>query len=504
MYMSSREERFTVLKDKLREILNIRAVLALLQWDEEVNMPPNGAEARGDQLKTIAQILHRLETDTYLGEELSYFYECKNGLSSDDAKMIEEARYDYQRAVKIPSSWVGKFAEVRSKAYHAWVQARHQSDFSIFQPYLDEIVSLCRERASLLGYEKSPYDALLEDFERGTDTQTLDRLFSELEQEQSKIYQSVLGEGRPGSVFEGKTWDTGKQWEITLQLLSAIGFDFNSGRQDRSVHPFTTNFDIYDVRITTRLNSTNLFSGIFSSLHEGGHALYEQGFRKEDRGTWLAQAPSLGIHESQSRFWENFVGRSFSFCQYFLPLLKQYFPNEFENIPPELLYREINRVFMNFIRVEADECSYNLHIVLRYRIEKDLIEGSIQVSDVPDYWNHLFEKLFGSAPPNDADGCLQDIHWSHGSFGYFPSYALGNLFAGQILEKIKTELNIDELIKEGDFIPVHDWLKKNIFEIGRRCCAKEIVEKISGKPVSSTLFLSYLKEKYSKIYQISL
>ncbi len=306
--MKDEEERFFKLKERLSEILNLRAVFALLQWDEEVNMPPGGAESRGQQLKLIAEMIHRLETDPLLGETLSYFSEHDDNLSFDDKIMVREAMYDYQRAIKIPEVWVGKFAEARSKAYHAWVEARKKSDFSVFKPSLETIINLCRERAELLGYINSPYDALLEDYERGVDTQILDVLFHDLEIEQSKIYQAILQKDIGQSIFEGKVWDTEKQWQITLRLLTAIGFDFNSGRQDRSIHPFTTNFDIYDVRITTRLNPNNLFSGIFSSLHEGGHALYEQGFRKEDRGTWLAQAPSLGIHESQSRFWENIIG----------------------------------------------------------------------------------------------------------------------------------------------------------------------------------------------------
>jgi len=499
--MTIQEEPFLKLKEHLSEILSLRAVFALLQWDEEVNMPPGGAESRGQQLKLMAEIIHKLETAPSLGEELTYFLE-KDDLDPDNKIMVREAMYDYQRSVKIPKEWIGKFAQARSQAYHAWVESKNQSDFSLFQSSLETIVSLCRERAELLGYKNSPYDALLEDYERGVDTQILDTLFSELEKEQSKIYHTILHQGVRKSIFEEKRWDTDKQWEITLHLLNAIGFDFNSGRQDRSVHPFTTNFDIYDVRITTRLNPNNLFSGIFSSLHEGGHALYEQGFSREDRGTWLAQAPSLGIHESQSRFWENIVGRSYPFFVFLLPLLKKYFPFELEGITPEVIYREVNRVEPNCIRVEADECSYNLHIVLRYKIEKDIIEGKLSISEIPEYWNFLFKALFGYLPPDDAHGCLQDIHWAHGSFGYFPSYALGNLFSAQITEKINAELDMTQLISRGDFIPIRDWLKEHVYKIGRRQTSRDIVKNISGSEISHRPYINYLKTKYGEIYKV--
>lgn len=501
--MESQEKRFLNLKERLSEIINLRAVFALLQWDEEVNMPPGGAESRGQQLKLIAEMIHKLETSPLLGDDLVYFIERQEDLTPDNRAMVREAMYDYQRSIKIPEQWVGKFAQARSKAYHAWVDARSKSDFRLFEESLDTIINLCRERAELLGYTNSPYDALLEDYERGIDTELLDTLFHELEKEQSKIYQIILQQGAYKSVFEGKSWDTEKQWEITLRLLNAIGFDFNSGRQDRSVHPFTTNFDIYDVRITTRLNPDYLFSGIFSSLHEGGHALYEQGFREEDRGTWLAQAPSLGIHESQSRFWENIIGRSDSFCKFLLPILKEYFPSELEDITPEIIYKEVNRVFQNCVRVEADECSYNLHIILRYRIEKDLIEGNLSVSEIPEYWNELFKSLFGYLPPNDAHGCLQDIHWSHGSFGYFPSYTLGNLFSAQITEKIRSELNVSELITQGNFIPIRNWLKEHIYNVGRRQCARDIIKNICDVDISHQPYITYLKHKYGEIYKVN-
>jgi carboxypeptidase Taq len=306
------------------------------------------------------------------------------------------------------------------------------------------------------------------------------------------------------SKFYGIKWDEDKQKQITLELLNCIGFDFSAGRQDVSVHPFTTNLDIWDVRITTRFSEENLFSGIYSTLHECGHALYEQGFRIEDRGTWLAQAPSYGIHEAMSRFWENIVGRSFAFCKFIYPILKNYFPDEFSKISPEDIYEEVNQVKENFIRVEADECSYNLHIILRYIIEKELIHGKLSVQSVPERWNSLSEEILGLRPPNNSKGCLQDIHWSHGSFGYFPSYALGNLFSVQIAESLKEQVMFEECVERGDFAQIREWLKKNIYDVGRRLKASEIVERATHRHVSFEPFINYLYEKYSSLYNIPL
>ncbi|MCX8063882.1 MAG: carboxypeptidase M32 [Candidatus Hydrogenedentes bacterium] len=498
------DNQLECVKEKLQRILSLRAILSLLHWDEEVFMPPKGAESRARQLKVMAELIHEFETDKCLLDELDSALEKREGLSDDEFLMLEEARYDLQRALKVPSKWVGKFTEMRSKAYHSWVEARKNKNFLIFAPYLEELVLLLRERAEYLGYVGSPYNALLEDYERGVTVEKLESIFNELLEKQTSIYKTLLDKQDRYSKFSGKEWSTEKQQELSTNLLTKIGFDFNAGRQDISIHPFTTNLDLFDVRITTRFSKENPFSGIYSSLHECGHALYEQGFKLEDRGTWIAQAPSYGIHEAMSRFWENIVGRSLSFCKYLYGLLTDYFPGEMAEITPEEIYMEVNRIKENFIRVEADECSYNLHIILRFIIERELIEGKISVNSVPDRWNSLFIEIFGLCPPDDTKGCLQDIHWSHGSFGYFPSYALGNIFSAQIAERLKTEIEFNECIEKGDFAPIKDWLKENIFEVGRRFKAVEIVEKVSNKPLSSQPFINYLREKYSDLYKVVL
>ncbi len=491
-------------KSKLNKILNLRSISSLLEWDQEVYMPPKGAESRAVQLKTISELIHQFETDKSLLDDLTRLLESKDTLSQDEVIMFEEAYYDIQRASKIPTDWVGKFAETRSQAYHAWVEAREKSDFSIFAPHLENLIILLRERTEYLGYEGSPYNALLEDYERGMTVEKLDILFDTLLRKQSIIFKSILSNKVECLKFSCVEWEEQRQKEVTLRLLERIGFDFSAGRQDTSVHPFTINLDVFDVRITTRFSRKNLFSGIYSSLHECGHALYEQGFRLEDRGTWLAQAPSYGIHEAMSRFWENIVGRSLAFCNYLYPLLREYFPDELQGVSPEDIYGEVNQVKENFIRVEADECSYNLHIILRYIIEKELIEGKINVSSIPERWRFLSLEIFGYEPPNDSMGCLQDIHWAHGSFGYFPSYALGNLFSAQIAEKLRNEVSFDECVENGDFLPIREWLKKNIFEVGRRLKASEIVEKVSARTLSAEPFIGYLENKYSNLYGVCL
>lgn len=502
--MSLSISKLDSIKKKLEKIITLRSILSLLHWDEEVYMPPKGAENRARQLRVISELIHQLETENSLYEELCSILDNKELLSSDNAVMLEEVMYDIERIRKIPSEWVGRFAETTSKAYHAWVEARKNKDFSAFATNLEEIIGLLREKVEYLGYEGSPYNALLEDYERGMTVEKLECIFDALLDQQGRIYRSVMGKTNRISKISGKDWCIEKQNAITHRLLNQIGFDFTAGRQDISVHPFTTNLDLFDVRITTRFSKGNPFSGIYSSLHECGHALYEQGFRLEDRGTWLAQAPSYGIHECISRFWENIVGRSLSFCKYLHKLLKETFPLEMSDITPEDIYFEVNQVRENFIRVEADECSYNLHIILRFIIERELIEGKISVRSVPERWNSLSMEIFGTSPPDDSLGCLQDIHWSHGSFGYFPSYALGNLYSAQIAKKIESEIAYYDCIENGEFAPIKEWLKKNIFEIGRRLKAVEIVEKVSNSPVSSEFFIDYLKKKYSTLYEVSL
>lgn len=492
------------LKDKLATVHDLNMATAVLHWDLEVYMPPKGAAARGQQIATLSSLAHRFFTASEIGDLLAACQTEAATLSEDENALVAETAYDYERAVKLPEDLVKRFAQTQSKAYEAWVKARAASDYSLFQEPLKEIIALNREKAECFGYEGSPYNALLEEFERGMTAEQLDVIFGRLAQEQSVLVQEIADSPeQPKLDWLEQEWDTDKQWEFTLRVLKDMGYDFDAGRQDRSVHPFTTNFDLYDVRVTTRLNAKELFSALTGSIHEGGHALYEQGFRPEDQGTVLASAPSLGIHESQSRMWENMIGRSAPFWKYYAPAMKTLYPGQLDSVDADMMYRAVNHVQPSLIRVEADECTYNLHIILRYELERALIEGSLEVADVPAAWNEKIKQYLGLDVPDDAQGCLQDIHWSHGAFGYFPTYALGNLYAAQLFEKI--EQDIPALwtgCEKGDFTALLEWLRTQVHRVGRRKTAPQIVQDATGNTPDSDAYLRYLSGKYGKLYAI--
>ncbi|MBI5095553.1 MAG: carboxypeptidase M32 [Candidatus Hydrogenedentes bacterium] len=493
-----------LLRQKLGEIADVNSAIALLQWDQETYMPPKGANARGQQLATLSALSHRLLTAPELGILLEQLRQRSTGLDPDDAILVSETQYDVKRSTKLPESFVHEFAEEQSKAFQVWVEARAQSDFRKFQPNLERMVELLRRKADLLGYEGSPYNALLEEFERGMTAEQLRPLFAELAEQQSGLVKQITNAHRAlDTNWLNQEWAPAAQWELSLRVLREMGYDLEAGRQDKSVHPFTTSFDKYDVRITTRISSKDLFSGLMGSIHEGGHALYDQGFLDKDRRGTLASAPSLGVHESQSRMWENLVGRSLPFWKRCLPALNELFPSQFERVTAEAVYAAVNRVQPSLIRVEADECTYNLHIILRFEIEVALIEGTLKVSEIPDAWNAKVKAYLGLDVPNDAQGCLQDIHWSHGAMGYFPTYALGNLYAAQLFEKILEEIpDLWSRVEAGDFAALLAWLRRRVHVYGRRKTANEIICEATGQPPSAAPFLRYLAKKYGALYSL--
>jgi carboxypeptidase Taq len=493
-----------VLRERLGEVADISSALSLLHWDQEVYMPPKGAMARGQQIATLSALSHRLFTAKEMGTLLEDLREQADHMQPDDAKLVEETLYDYRRATCLPEKFVHAFAEECSNAYEAWVVARKESRFAFFQPHLEKLVTLLRQKADLLGYNGSPYNALLEDYERGMTAEELSRIFGDLAVKQSALIERIMASPkRPDIGWLSQRWDESAQWDFTLKVLADMGFDFEAGRQDKSVHPFTTKFDLRDVRVTTRVDPEDLFSALFGSIHEGGHALYEQGILEKDRRTTLGDAPSLGIHESQSRMWENMVGRSLPFWKYYTPHLRQRYPDQLKGVSPEQVYQAVNHVEPSLIRVEADECTYNLHIILRFEIEVALIEGSIRTAEVPEVWNAKVKQYLGLEVPNDAKGCLQDIHWSHGGMGYFPTYALGNLYAAQMFEKITEEIaGLWNQIEEGQFGGLLFWLRQNVHSLGRRKTASEIVKDSTGHPPGSEAFLAYLEKKYGTLYGV--
>lgn len=498
------DDAMKTLRGKLAEIADVQAAIALLQWDQEVYMPPKGAFARGKQLATLSALEHRLATAPELGALLNELRNGSDALECGGAKLVAEALYDYERATRLPEAFVHAFAEASSNALHAWIEARRKSSFALFQPHLETLTGLLLRKADYLGYEGSPYNALLEDFERGMTAEKLRPIFAELQPRLRAILEAIQRPATPDLSWLEQSWDETAQWDFSLEVLRDMGYDLDAGRQDKSVHPFTTNFDIADVRITTRLDPTHLFSGLMGSIHEGGHALYEQGFLEEDRRSTLARAPSLGIHESQSRMWENIVGRSLPFWQHYTPSLRTRFPGQLDAVDAQQICRALNCVRPSFIRVEADECTYNLHIILRFEIETALIERQIGVADIPALWNEKMKTYLGLEVPDDARGCLQDIHWSHGAMGYFPTYTLGNLYAAQLFEQVLRDIpDLWQHIAAADFQPLLAWLREHVHQHGRRKTAPEIIQDATHAKPSSEPFLRYLENKYSALYGVT-
>ncbi len=498
--MMQTTERLTELRRILAEVSDIQDATALLHWDQETYMPPKGAQGRGEQLATLASIAHRAFTDERVGSLLAELGGAD--LDPDDAKLVEVVQYDYDRATKLPEAFVNTFTKETSEALEVWARARKESNFTIFQPKLERLLELLKEKAELCGYAESPYDALLEEFEPGMTAGQLRPIFSDLATRQSALVERIVASGnQPDTAWTRAEWDEDSQWTFTLNVLRDIGYDFDAGRQDKSVHPFTTDFGMNDVRVTTRVDTHDLFSALTGSVHEGGHALYEQGQNPADRRTPLAEGTSLGMHESQSRMWENIIGRSQPFWRHYAPILRDRFPGRLQNVTAEQMYAAINQVEPSFIRVEADECTYNLHIIIRFEIEVDLMEGRLAVADIPEAWNAKVKAYLGLDVEDDAHGCLQDIHWSHGAIGYFPTYALGNLYAAQLFETI--EESIPDLwanVESGRFAPLLDWLRDNVHRHGRRKKALEILRDATGKEPSSEPFMRYLEKKYGALY----
>ncbi len=493
---------YAQLFEKLGEITDIRHTLALLQWDQEVCMPPKGAHARGLQMATLAGLEHRLFTDTETRLLIDALRDRNDILAPEQAALVREAAHDLDRAIRIPESLVRLFAEAQSRAYEEWVEARQTSDFGRFQPHLKTMVDFCREKAEYFGYEESPYDPLLDEYERGMTASKLRPIFDVLAARQSALVARIAeSSNHPDVSWLDQDWNEAAQIRFCEEVLRDMGYDFGAGRQDKSVHPFTTTFDVQDVRITTRVNPRDFLSALSSSIHEGGHALYEQGLPKEFRRTPLSDAPSLGIHESQSRLWENIIGRSHPFFRKYLPRLRQLFPGQLDDVSPADLYRAANRVAPSLIRVDADECTYNLHVILRFEVEIALMEGSIRPEHVPELWNSKMRVYLGVDAPDDAHGCLQDIHWAHGSFGYFPTYALGNLYSAQLMEQAKKDIpDLLNNVERDAFPQLLAWLRDRVHRHGRMKNAAEIIESATGTPPSPEPFLRYLEEKYAVLY----
>ena len=487
----------------LQEIADVRYAIAVLQWDQETYMPAKGSRYRAQQVATLSETAHKLFTAKKTGRLLQTLAE-RDDLSEPERHNIRLSLYDYNKLKKLPASFVRAMSEAVSKSYQYWVEAKQTNSFSVFQNSLDKLIHLKRREADQLGYEGHPYNALLNEYEKGATVPFLDAVFSTLQQPLIELLRKVGRQPQVNDAFLQKHFPGHLQWQFGLDLIKQLGFDFEAGRQDVSEHPFTTSFSSHDVRVTTRIHENDFSSMCWSCIHEAGHALYEQGLPGEAYGLPLGEYASLGIHESQSRLWENNVGRSLGFWQHNFPLLQTRFPEQFSGVDPVHFYRAINKVTPSLIRTEADELTYHFHVIIRYELEKKLIEGAVETKDIPAYWNELYEQYLGIRVPDDRNGCLQDVHWSHGSFGYFPTYSLGSLYAAQFFGTAGHQLPaLAETIENGDLVPLLNWLRTNIHQYGRRYTSEELCTRITGEPLNSSYFLQYATEKYRNIYNFT-
>ncbi len=491
---------YTQYKATLQKIADVKYASAVLQWDQETYLPAKGNEIRGRQIATLNELAHEKFTGEEFGILLNELIN-KDGLTPVEKRNAELSLYDYNKNKKLPSAFVRQMSEAVNKSFHAWIQARKENSFSIFQQPLQEIILLKKQEADLLGYETHPYNALMNDYDRGLTVNTVDTLFTSLKPKLLELLQKINTEPPVVDSFLHQHFDKEKQWQFGIEILKRMHFDFEAGRQDISEHPFTTNFNSNDVRITTRINENDFANMLWSCIHEGGHALYEQGLPESEYGLPLGEYCSLSIHESQSRLWENCIGRGEAFWQHNYPLLQKYFPAQLKNITGQQFYKAINQVKPSLIRTEADEVTYHFHVMIRYEIEKMLIEGSIAAKDIPACWNEKYKKYLGVTVPDDKQGCLQDVHWSHGSFGYFATYSIGSLYAAQIYSAISLEISsLNTDISAGNLQPVLDWLKLHIYDYGRFYNSEELCEKATGQKLNAQHFINYATVKFQNIY----
>jgi carboxypeptidase Taq len=494
------EQKLHQFKEKMRAIADINYSAAVLQWDQEVNMPPKGAQARSRQLATLAGMSHEMSVSPELSDLINELLADDSILGKDRANLLE-ARRNIDDKLKYPTEFVVQMSKEVSEAFNSWQTARKKSDFSLFSPNLERLVDMKLKECELLGYSGHPYDALIDQYEHGATKKKLDVLFNDVKDQLLPFIKQVLDQEPPADDFLYKHYDKDVQWEYGLRLLKQMGYDFNAGRQDLSTHPFTTNFSAKDVRVTTRINENDLSEMIWSCIHEGGHALYEQGLPDEDYGLPSGEYLSLGIHESQSRLWENNVGRSFDYWELNYSYLQSLFPESLSKVNLDDFYRAINKVKPSLIRTSADELTYHLHVMIRYELEVALMEKQIKVSELPGVWNEKYKEYLGVDVPSDSKGVLQDIHWSHGSFGYFPTYSIGSFYAAQFFAKLSEEIpDIRSQIRSGNFASLLKWLNTRIHECGRTMTSEELCEKVTGEPLNLQHFINYAENKFSVIY----
>ena len=494
------------LRQHLSEIYDLKAISYLLEWDQSTYMPPGGASARARQVAFLEGLRHERLADPKLGRLLEGLraYEETLPYDSDDASLIRVTRRDYERATKVPSSFVAEFSAHTSASFQAWSEARPSNDFAKVQPYLEKTLDLSRQLASFFpGYEHIA-DPLIDFSDYGMKVSTVRTVFDALREQLVPIVHTIAEQPPADDTCLHRMYPEEQQMAFATKVIKRFGYDFESGRQDKSPHPFTTKFSIGDVRITARVREDDLSEALSSMFHEAGHAIYEQAINQDYEGTPLASGTSSGVHESQSRLWENIVGRSRGFWLFFYPLLQQTFPDQLADVELDTFYRAINRVERSLIRTDADEVTYNLHVLLRFDFELDLLEGRMKVRDLPEAWRERFRTDLDIVPPDDRNGVMQDVHWYAGTIGgAFQGYTLGNIMSAALFEAaLQAHPGIAGEIEGGEFSTLHTWLRDNIYQYGRKYTALELYERITGGPLSIEPYIRYLRSKYGELYEL--
>ncbi len=498
------QQTYQKLCDAVQQATMVERIQHLLEWDEQTKMPKAGGAYRAEQMAYMAGLVHQKQTAPEMGEWLDQLADSPlaGDTKSDTGSNLYHLRRDYNKKTRLPQTLVEHLAKACTLGQQVWVEARRADDFKMFQPNLEEIIRLKREEASALGYDKTPYDPLLDDYEPGESTENVARVLSELRDALVPLVQAIAdSKQRPDASLMARSYPVEAQKSFGADAAKQVGFDFDAGRLDVTAHPFNTGLGPGDVRMTTRYDEHAFSDAFFGTLHETGHGLYDQGLPREHYGLPIGEDVSLGIHESQSRMWENQVGRSRAFWEHFYPQAQAAFPAALKDVARDDFYGAINDVRPSLIRVEADEVTYNLHILIRFELEQALIEDRLQVADLPGAWNEKYEHYLGITPPSNADGVLQDVHWSAGLFGYFPTYALGNLYSAQFFRQAQKDLgDLDASFRQGDFSSLLAWLRENIHRHGRRYTPAELVERITGSPLQHEPLISQLTQKYGEIY----
>ncbi|MEK3787624.1 carboxypeptidase M32 [Paenibacillus sp. FSL K6-1230] len=499
-------ERLEELKELVRKIKSYVEAIGLMHWDLRTGAPRKGVDIRSQTIGMLTTECFKLQVSPQMGELLEYFADpgIMADLSDTDRRLIEECRTEYERNRSVPADKIKEYSILAAQSESYWEEAKANNDFAGFEPYLTKIVAFKQEFIEYWGVKDTRYDTLLDMYEPELTVAKLDDVFGRLKKRLVPLLERIQASPyQPTHDFLHKDYDVKQQEAFGLFLLKEMGYDFEAGRLDESVHPFATGLNPGDVRITTHYMPNDVLSAIFSSLHEGGHALYEQNISQELAGTLLAEGTSMGIHESQSRLWENMIGRSKPFWQRYYNDLQKHFPEQLKDVTMEQFYLAVNRVENSLIRIEADELTYNLHIIIRYEIEKMLFNEGLEVSKLPEVWNEKYKAYLGLTPPSNSQGVLQDVHWSGGDFGYFASYSLGNMYAAQILATLRKEMpEFDQYIARGELLPIKEWLTDKIYVYGKSRTPSELIEAITGEELNPDYLADYLEQKYTEIYKL--